>query len=304
MLLCEGGRISCSDLLSLEGATRYELRVKKLWGNIMTEALAAWKPRALSVLRIIAGLLIIEHGMAKYFGFPVVPSLAKVQALSLPGVGGLFELICGALLVLGLFTQPAAFLLAGEMAVAYFLLHLPRSFYPLLNGGTLAIMYCFAFLYLSAAGGGPWSIDAAIKRSQGSAIDKFNAMLARIEPQVLSLFRFVTGLLFFQYGVTKLLKFPTVPGLSDVQVLSLFGIAGMFELIFGGLLMLGLLSRLAAFILCGEMAFAYFIEHFPKNFIPILNGGSIVIMFCFSCLYFVCAGGGPWSLDALMRKKD
>jgi putative oxidoreductase len=270
----------------------------------MTEALAAWTPRALSVLRIISGLMIIQHGMAKYVGFPVVPSLAKVQALSLPGVGGMFELICGALLILGLFTQPAAFLLSGEMAVAYFVVHAPRSPYPLLNGGTLAIIYCFAFLYLSTAGAGPWSVDAVIKRSQGAAIDRFNTMLARFEPQALSIFRFVTGLLFFQFGVVKLLKFPTVPGLSDIELLSLFGIAGIFELIFGGLLMVGLLSRLAAFILCGEMAFAYFIEHFPKNFIPILNGGSIAIMFCFSCLYFVCAGGGPWSLDALMRKRS
>jgi putative oxidoreductase len=269
----------------------------------MIETLTAWKPRALSVLRIVAGLMIIEHGMAKYLGFPVVPALAKVQALSMPGIGGMFELVCGALVILGLFTQPAAFLLAGEMAVAYFTVHAPRSFYPLLNGGTLAITYCFAFLYLATAGAGPWSLDAVIKRSHGSALDKFNAMLAQFEPQALSLFRFVTGLLFFQFGVAKLLKFPIVPGLSDIELLSLFGIAGIFELLVGGLLMIGLFSRLAGFILSGEMAFAYFIEHFPKNFIPILNGGSICIMFCFSCLYFLFAGGGPWSLDALMRKK-
>lgn len=268
----------------------------------MIEALAAWRPRALSVLRIVAGLMIIEHGMAKYLGFPAVPSLAKVPALSMAGIGGLFEGVCGALLIVGLFTQPAAFLLAGEMAVAYFLVHAPRNFYPLLNGGTLAITYCFAFLYLSTAGSGPWSIDAAIR--QGTVLDKFNGMLARFEPQVRSVFRFMTGLLLFQYGVTKLLKFPTVPGLSEVELLSLFGIAGIFELIFGGLLMLGLWSRLAAFILCGETAAAYFIEHFPKNFIPILNGGALPIMFCFSCLYLWCAGGGPWSLDALMRKKS
>lgn len=131
----------------------------------MTEALAAWTPRALSILRIVTGLLIIEHGMAKYLGFPAVPALANVQPLSMPGIGGMLELVGGALLILGLFTQPVAFLLSGEMAVAYFMVHAPRSFYPLLNGGSLAIMYCFACLYLSTAGGGPWSVDATMKRT-------------------------------------------------------------------------------------------------------------------------------------------
>jgi putative oxidoreductase len=134
-------------------------------------------------------------------------------------------------------------------------------------------------------------------------MDKFNKMLGAGEPIILSIYRVVTGLMLFQFGVAKLLKFPVVPVLSEVPALSLFGVAAMFELVFGGLLILGLFSRLAAFILCGEMAFAYFIAHFPKNFIPLLNGGGLAIMLCFSCLYLACAGGGPWSLDAMMRKK-
>ncbi|QDW40849.1 DoxX family protein [Bradyrhizobium sp. KBS0727] len=134
-------------------------------------------------------------------------------------------------------------------------------------------------------------------------MDKFNKLLGTGQPVILSIFRVVTALMLFQFGVAKLLKFPIVPVLSEVPALSLFGIAAMFELIFGGLLILGLFSRLAAFILSGEMAFGYFISHFPKNFIPILNGGSLAIMLCFSCLYLACAGGGPWSVDAMMRKK-
>ena len=134
-------------------------------------------------------------------------------------------------------------------------------------------------------------------------MDKFNKLLAAGEPMVLSIFRIITGLLLFQYGVAKLLKFPPVPVFEKVQALSLYGVAGMFELIFGGLLILGLFSRLVAFILCGEMAFAYFIGHFPKGFIPLLNGGNLAIMLCFACLYLACAGGGPWSLDAMMRGK-
>jgi putative oxidoreductase len=135
-------------------------------------------------------------------------------------------------------------------------------------------------------------------------MDKLNKTFAGFEPMVLSIFRIITGLLFFQFGVAKLLKFPPGTMFEKVQALSLFGAAGMIELVFGGLLLLGLWTRPVAFILCGEMAFAYFIEHFPRNFIPLLNGGNLAIMFCFACLFLACAGGGPWSLDAMMRKKS
>ena len=116
------------------------------------------------MLRIITGLMIVQHGMAKLIGFPAVPSFANLQPFSMIGAAGFIELIGGALLILGLFTQPAAFIVSGEMAFAYFIAHSPKGFYPLLNGGTLAIMYCFACLYLSTAGAGPWSVDAAMKK--------------------------------------------------------------------------------------------------------------------------------------------
>jgi putative oxidoreductase len=134
-------------------------------------------------------------------------------------------------------------------------------------------------------------------------MESFNNMLARFEPMVLSIFRIVTGLLLFQYGCAKLLKFPVVPPFDKVEALSLYGVAGMFELVLGGLLILGLFTRCAAFVLCGEMAFAYFLGHFPKGFIPLLNGGNAAILFCFACLYLTCAGGGPWSLDAMRGKR-
>jgi putative oxidoreductase len=127
---------------------------------------------------------------------------------------------------------------------------------------------------------------------------KVDRISATYEPYLLSLFRIITGLLLFQFGVAKLFKFPVVPMFEHVTPLSLFGVAGMVELIFGGLLMIGLLTRFAALILSGEMAFAYFIEHFPRRFFPLLNGGTLAIMFCFACLYLAAAGGGPISLDA------
>jgi putative oxidoreductase len=133
-------------------------------------------------------------------------------------------------------------------------------------------------------------------------MNSFNAMLARFQPPVLSIFRIITGLLLFQFGVAKVLKFPVAPPFDKVEPFSLFWCAGTIELVLGGLLILGLCSRIVAFVLCGEMAFAYFIQHFPRGFIPLLNSGELAIMFCFSCLYIACAGGGPYGLDG-MRKK-
>lgn len=118
-----------------------------------------WTPRLLSVLRIVAAFLFMAHGMQKLFGFPVAgpPGL---ELASLIGVAGILETFGGALLLLGLFTRPVAFLLAGEMAVAYFKVHAPQGFWPLVNHGESPVLFCFIFLYLSAAGGGVWSVDA------------------------------------------------------------------------------------------------------------------------------------------------
>jgi putative oxidoreductase len=128
----------------------------------MDEFCAKWHAQFLSVLRIMTGLLFMEHGTAKYLGFP---HLEKVpDAMSLPGVGGMLELVGGALIAIGFLTRPVAFLLSGEMAIAYFYAHAPRGFFPMLNGGEAAILFCFVFLYLFFAGPGPWSIDAMMKR--------------------------------------------------------------------------------------------------------------------------------------------
>ena len=119
-----------------------------------------WSERTLSVLRIIVGLLFLEHGLAKLFGFPLQPNHVPYAPFTInPGVQGLIELIGGLLLALGLFTRPVAFILSGDMAFAYFMVHAPRGFFPLLNGGELAIVYSFLFLYYAVAGGGPWSLD-------------------------------------------------------------------------------------------------------------------------------------------------
>jgi putative oxidoreductase len=118
---------------------------------------AAWQPRLLSLLRIVTALLLVQHGTAKLIGFPHVAMFDNLQLLSLVGVAGVLEFAGGVLLFLGVFTRPVAFILSGEMAVAYFIAHAQKSFFPILNGGELAVLYCFVLLYLAAAGGGAWS---------------------------------------------------------------------------------------------------------------------------------------------------
>jgi putative oxidoreductase len=122
--------------------------------------LAPWSSQILSLLRIMTGLLFISHGISKYFGYPHVEMFDKLQPISPAGIAGMLELVGGALIIVGLFTRPVAFILSGLMAFAYFLAHAPRDFHPILNGGESAILFCFIFLYLAAAGGGAWSLDA------------------------------------------------------------------------------------------------------------------------------------------------
>ncbi len=127
----------------------------------MTDSFALWAPRLLSLLRIVAGLIFLEHGTQKLFGFPIPPTGGASPAMfSLLWFAAVLEVVGGVLLVLGLFTRPVAFILSGEMAFAYWMAHAPRAFWPVANGGDAAILYCFVFLYLAAAGAGPWSVDA------------------------------------------------------------------------------------------------------------------------------------------------
>jgi putative oxidoreductase len=125
--------------------------------------LKPYTDQLVSVLRIISGLLFLQHGTTKYLSIPVSP-MSGASPATMGGAAGLIELVGGILIVLGLFTRPVAFILSGTMAVAYFYAHFPKGFFPLLNGGELAALYCFVFLFLAAAGGGAWGIDAMRER--------------------------------------------------------------------------------------------------------------------------------------------
>jgi putative oxidoreductase len=124
----------------------------------LTPTLNAWQPRVLSVLRIVAALVLLQHPLVKLFGYPMSVNFAPVG--SLPWIAGVIEFVTGVMILLGFYTRAAAFLLAGTMAAAYFIGHMPRGVFAIQNGGNLAIMYCFVFFYLIFAGAGPWSLDA------------------------------------------------------------------------------------------------------------------------------------------------
>ena len=131
-----------------------------------------WAPRLLSLLRIASGFLLMQHGLQKVFGLlprpappgaPAAPPFS-FQPFTLAGISGMLELVGGTLLIIGLFTRPVAFILSGLLAAAYLIAHAPRGFWPILNGGELAALYSFVFLYMAAAGGGPWGLDGILRR--------------------------------------------------------------------------------------------------------------------------------------------
>jgi len=122
-----------------------------------------WSPRVLSILRIVTAFLFMLHGTAKLFHVPHQPQFDNLELMSLVGLQGILEAGGGLLLLIGLFTRPVAFILCGDMAVAYFMAHQPKGWLPILNGGDLAVLFCFVFLYLWAAGPGQWSIDASLR---------------------------------------------------------------------------------------------------------------------------------------------
>ncbi len=123
------------------------------------------------MLRIVAGLLFVQHGCAKLLHVPYQPMFDHLQLMSLLGLQGVIELVGGGLLTIGLFSRPVAFILSGDMAVAFFMVHFPKTWLPILNGGDLAVLFCFTFLYLWVAGPGPWSLDALLHRGKSGGVE-------------------------------------------------------------------------------------------------------------------------------------
>lgn len=129
----------------------------------MKFCLSSFESQILSLLRLISGLLMMQHGGQKVLGYPVA-ARSEFELFSMMGLAGILELVGGFLLAIGLFTRPTAFILSGLMAAAYFMAHAAKGFYPIINGGELAVLYCFVYLFLAAAGGGAWSVDSLLRK--------------------------------------------------------------------------------------------------------------------------------------------
>jgi putative oxidoreductase len=253
---------------------------------------------ALFLVRVVAGLLFWQHGLEKLFGF--AGARPETMLLSIRGIGGLLETVGGPLLVLGLFTRPTAFILSGEMAVAYFRAWAPRGFFPIANGGEEATLNAFIFLWLAAAGSGAWSLDALIQR--GRTAGALRQRAAALEPYARAILRVVVGLLLTLHGVRKIFGvLPSVAGRAGAPTLALDALpafTGYVEIIAGPLLMLGLFVRQTAWVVAVEATLAYLLIAQPRTLWPIRNGGIEALLYAAVMVYFAAAGAGRWSYGA------
>ena len=254
---------------------------------------------ALFVVRVVAGLLFWQHGLEKLFGF--AGARPETSLLGIRGIAGILEAVGGPLIVLGLCTRPTAFVLSGEMAVAYFRAWAPRGFFPIANGGEEATLNAFIFLWIAAAGPGAWSLDAWLQKDRAPRALRQRA--ADLEPHARAVLRLVVGLLLTLHGVRKIFDvLPSVAGRVGAPPLaldSLPAVTGVLEIVAGPLLMAGLFVRQAAWIVAAEAIAAYLVVAQPRGLWPIRNGGIEVLLYAAVMLYFAVAGPGPWSLNGL-----
>ena len=260
----------------------------------MAELLNRLSPITLSLLRIVAGFNFSLHGLQKVFGwFGGEPA----PLFSFLGFAGVLETIGGPLILLGLFTRPVALVLAGEMLKTYLIANAPLGFWTLRNRGEVVMLFLVIFLVLLTAGPGKLSMDQLFRRTPG-----FNAWLDKFSSPALILCRIMTGFLFWQHGASK---FGLLGG-RMAEFPSMTWYAGALEFFGGPLIALGIFTRPVAFLLSGEMAYAFWGSHVPRgsSILPIANGGELATFFCFLYLYLVTAGPGWLSLDRLLFKKS
>ena len=256
----------------------------------------------LCLVRVTAGLLFWQHGLEKLFGF--AGAQPEPNLLGLRGIGGILEVVGGPMLVLGLFTRPTAFVLSGEMAVAYFRTWAPRAFFPIANGGEEATLNAFIFLWLVAAGAGAFSLDAIIQRRRPSG--ELRRRLASWEPQARAVLRLILGFLLTLHGIRKVFEvLPSVAGRRGAPpfaIDSLPPMTGYLELVAGPLLILGLFVRPIAVVVALEAFLAYVLVAQPRTLWPIRNGGIEALLYFATLVYFAAAGAGAWSLDGWRTK--
>jgi putative oxidoreductase len=251
-------------------------------------------------VRFVVGFLFIQHGLEKLWGF--AGGRIDRDFSSLHGIAGPIETVGGALLMLGLFTRSTAFILCGEMAVAYFHSWAPRGFWPITNGGEGSVIYCYIFLWLVTAGAGPWSLDALIQRGRETV-----RTVAGWETYARSILRIIVAFTFSLHGYRLFFGMFAVArggrrGAPPMALDSLPHWVGLLGIVLGALLFVGLFTRVTSVILCIEVAGAYLSSSLMRAPWPIRNGGEEAVLYFFVFLYFAAAGAGAWSLDRLLEK--
>jgi putative oxidoreductase len=264
-----------------------------------------WTAYTLALARFMLGLTFIQPGLEKLWGFQ--GGRMDHNFATLHGFAGLLEFPGGILLMLGLFTRPTAFILSGEMCVAYFHSWAPRGFWPITNNGELCVIFSFAFLWLCAAGAGPWSLDNLIQKSSKRA-NSMRETVAAWEGYARSILRIILAFTFSLHGYRLLFGFFAVarrlrPQRPGIALDTLPHMVGLVFIVGGALLFLGLFTRITALILCIGPAVAYVTAAMPHGFWAISNGGQEAFLYLFLFLYFVAAGAGAWSLDGVLQKR-
>ncbi len=258
--------------------------------------------RALFVVRVVVGLLFWQHGLQKLIGFAGAgpePTLWSIR-----GVGGWLEGIGGPMLTLGLFTRPIAWLLSGEMAVAYFRTWAGRGFFPTTNSGEEAVLNCFVFLWLCAAGAGAWSLDALLFERRGRRT-AWEAMM-QWEAQFRALLRVLLGFLITCHGIALvfgvLLPLAGRRNAPPLAVNALPSMTGYLDLVGGALLLLGVAVRPTSIVLGVQALLAYVLIAQPRALWPLRNGGIEALIYAVVFVYFAVAGAGAFSLEQVWRR--
>ena len=256
--------------------------------------------RFLSVIRIATGLLFVQHGAEKLWGF--AGGQMDHHFLTLHGFAGPLEVIGGTLITFGLFTRLAAFILCGQMAIAYFDQWAGLGFFPISNGGEEAVIFCFTYLWLVTAGPGPWAIDRWIAWEK-----KLARVLDPWEPWGRAIVRVILAFMFSLHGCRHVFgvlgKSAGRAAVIPLAIDRLPAFAGWLEIMGGLLLLLGLFTRIAAAIVCVELAAAYLAASAPRGIWPIHNGGNETLMYLVVFSFLACYGAGALSLDALRKGK-
>jgi len=250
----------------------------------------------LALLRVVVGFIVWQHGAQTVFG--MLGGTAAAAGTLRWLVGGV-EFLGGIFLALGLLTRPLALFVAADMAVVYVTTYLPMGFPPIVTRpGEVACLLVNTSLVLAFAGPGRWSVDGDLGSggSGGSWRTSLTGLRRRL-PEALGVVRVLMGLLFVSYGLRKMFG---LLGAEAEPFLSLQWYAGVVELFGGAAIVIGLFTRPTAFLSCGQMAFAYFINHNPRGFFPIQNGGERAVLFCYFFLFLWVAGPGRWSVDQLL----